>query len=184
MPVKWKQILLLVGILGLGAMSAVTCSSFEKSTREEDDERPPIIVKNGSIEFIAQAKDGTTGSWVKEGMTWRHHDPPRNGPKWLYVQVTTGSCLPNAEPYIHVESIDLGFTSSGVPGGLVIFALNKQFKVFVGNWPSNAVNEKLTIAPGTTTLTSATLFTNGSTAPVVCTPANGVLELKIFQKKN
>jgi len=181
--VKWKQTILLAAVLLLGAFSAMTCSTMDK-TIMDDDERPPIIVKNGSIDFVAQLKDGSYGNWVKEGtMTYRHADN-RKEPKSYYVQATKGTCKPDSQPFTNVERIAVAFTSGGVKGAALMYIEGKFTKVFVGAWTSSAQNETLRVATdGATTFDSAELWIKGSDIPIECVPENNVLELKIFQKK-
>jgi hypothetical protein len=78
------------GVLALLTMIvAVLAAAVGDVGRQFEEERPPIIVHNGSIVFEPQPiKPGASrGNWVGSGSLWRH-DHPAGAPKMLQVTIT------------------------------------------------------------------------------------------------
>jgi len=72
-------ILFVLAIAGMSACGGVSTSNqsgaagfkpFGQYDEGDPDDRPPIIVKNGTISFDALALNGDAGTWVKDGNSW------------------------------------------------------------------------------------------------------------------
>ena len=64
MPVKWNRALFALLLTAI-SFTALSCAakSFHLDPLDDDEDRPPIIVKNGSIDFLAVPIDGGPGTW-------------------------------------------------------------------------------------------------------------------------
>lgn len=93
MPLKWNRALLLVGLTTI--IGATSCGGGPQLRPFDDDEdRPPIIVKNGTLEFLAMPiKDGP-GYWNPEASTtgpWQlKHDKNNKDGKHFNVSLLFG----------------------------------------------------------------------------------------------
>jgi len=83
----------LFGVLALLTMMVAVLAAAAGDAGQFDEERPPIIVHNGSIVFEPQLRPGAPpGSWEAAGPTsvWRHIHPSKAVPKALQVTATPG----------------------------------------------------------------------------------------------
>ena len=81
----------LFGVLPLLTMMVAVLAAAAEDGGQFDEERPPIIVHNGSIVFEPQLRPGAPpGSWEAAGPTsvWRHIHPSKAVPKALQVTAT------------------------------------------------------------------------------------------------
>jgi len=99
-PSKWKHFsfaLLLLAFAAAASCSAPPSPQFR--TFDDEDDRPPIIVKNGTIDFLAVSVKNGPGFWDPAASTagpWTlKHDTNVNEGKHFNVAVlfgTTGPC--------------------------------------------------------------------------------------------
>lgn len=92
-------------LLAAGALAAwLVGSPFQ--TRDDDD-RPPIIVNNGSVTFTAVPLLGSTGSWNKvSDRIWHHDLPTKKGPDKFRIHIG-GSDTPGCQgqAYRNIERV-------------------------------------------------------------------------------
>jgi hypothetical protein len=74
-------------LLGV-SIGAVAYYAYDKVSRDDDEERPPIIVKNGSIQFDTEV------GWAPDGGNWKPDQPYGRHVKELIATISgaDGSC--------------------------------------------------------------------------------------------
>jgi hypothetical protein len=141
-----QKIIVLGGLIGAAALLSGGCQPQPGS----DDDRPPIIVSDGSIHLRAVGKDagaGTNhqrGSWTTEGGQWVHD---HGGPKarHLLVNVLYGSGSAdcgNPEHVFKVRELTVTFTDA-------MTSADTAFRIFVEDPNGTAPGRLMTNASGT-----------------------------------
>jgi hypothetical protein len=137
----------------------------------DDDDRPPIIVSNGTIEFQAIPVLGNPGSWTRSGNTWQHQHG-KGGPKHFRVHIggsqTTGC---TADTYSPVTKITI--EDSVTPGSFDVTpeqgsAGVRYMQVATTNLDVAIKGGTLSIGKPASWLSKITLYKNSATL-VACT---------------
>ena len=93
-------------LIAVGALGALWIASIFAPQDEED--RPPIIVNNGSAVFEALPVQGNAGSWKMISTGVWHHEDTRKGPDKFRVRVggsDTADCQANT--FENIERIQV-----------------------------------------------------------------------------
>jgi hypothetical protein len=149
--------------------------------RVDDDDRPPIIVNNGSLILKAAPHDDGPGEWQAQGKRRFRHEHPHDGPKVFRVSVRTGGyqqCenLPNDGVVNRVEEIEMEFVDNtggegAVSMGILSRPSGKYLNVFVSG-VSAQINpsDRSQLTIDVARMTAATFyFRNQNRDPVTCT---------------
>ena len=94
-------------LIAAGAVIAWLILSLFQTKDIDDDDRPPIIVNNGSVTFTAVPLLGSTGSWNKvSDRVWHHELPTKKGPDKFRIHIG-GSDTPGCQgqAYRNIERI-------------------------------------------------------------------------------
>jgi hypothetical protein len=124
-----------------------------------DDDRPPIIVNNGSIEIRALPMLGDPGSWTPVDTKYRHTHT-NNGPSSLTVHVA-GATEPQCGNRKFPNATRIAFALNGVAQGFEIILENDSVTVMPGSHQVTRKGALLTLDVGTATLQTATVFFGG-----------------------
>lgn len=141
-----RKIIVFGGLIGAAALLSGGCQPRPGS----DDDRPPIIVSDGSIHLRAVGKDagaGTNhqrGSWKQDGGQWFHD---HGGPKarHLLVNVLYGAGSADCEDPEHVfkvRELTVTFTDA-------MTSADTAFKIFVEDPNGTTPGRLMTNANGT-----------------------------------
>jgi hypothetical protein len=121
----------------------------------DDEDRPPIIVNNGSIEIRALPLLGEAGSWTAVDAKYQHTHS-KDGPNSFVVHVS-GASEPQCRNRKFANTSRIAFTLNGVAQGFEIRIENSSLTVFAGSHPLVATGGLLTLDVAAATLQSATV---------------------------
>jgi hypothetical protein len=87
----------------------------------DDDDRPPIIVNQGSVVFTAEERDGKRGLWKQDfwGSKWRI-DHPRKAPTYLVATDFRGSSNCAQNTTLGGSTLVLNYAEGGTAKSLTI----------------------------------------------------------------
>lgn len=178
-------------LIAAGALGALWIASSLPTKDIDEDDRPPIIVNNGSIEFRAVPILGSAGSWVSASGTWRH-DHGKDGPDHFKVHVGGSSSITCApKTYNNIDRIAVTHTGAAGTNPINVKvvkddAANKKkwfLTVEAGNLDKvSAAGEVLTVDHGTGIMVkNVTLYKNN--AVVVSCDYSAAPSVLIEQKR-
>ncbi len=195
---KWKRVT--AGLATATAVATLGAAIADPVVTVEEDERPPIIVNNGSIEFEGDngflgLKD--RGTWDGSGAVYRHvheNEGPRylqlrNSPNKKFCKVGTSTLL-KSSPFIGSKiAITFGTSSQKwtVTASIVTQKDVNYLQLDFGNKPPTKTsdNKKLTIVDSERIY--SVLIDEGSANAVRCDFPSGdgdpKVNLKISQKR-
>ena len=187
-----KQVLIGASLLAAASL-LVTYSLRIWPFVVDDDDRPPIIVNNGSLILTAAPHKDGPGTWTREGKRRYRHEHPHGAPKTFRVTPSNyQSCqnLPASGDARRIEVVELEFVgAAGVQGAVTLDIVSRGagnfLTVFVTgvNASVNSTSTQLTI--DVERLTAATLYDrNDRKDPIECTfTADKNQKLQIEQKR-
>ena len=161
-------------VVGGAALVAASFFGFFDNGIDEDD-RPPIIVNNGSIQFFAVPILGVPGDWQQDGQNWRHAHG-KGGPQKFTVHVggaTNANLEACDEPkYKNIRKIGLSFSADGASPLIVDVdgaGATRYLRVAVGNYDASATGPLLRVGAENDKLRRAVLYDNAQTNSVKAT---------------
>jgi len=191
---KWNRALLLVGLTAI--IGAASCSAGPQLKPFDDDEdRPPIIVKNGTLEFLAlPIKDGPGYWYPPDSVTgpWQlKHDKNNKDGKHFNVALLFGvtECVdgrgnPVADrEFKNVDSIEY-IDNAGEKSTMAIVKIGGDPKtVQVSNSANSGkvAGPLLTVGSATTFLKTMDIKKNGN-RQALCTFMDYLAAAVVFQK--
>ena len=193
---KWKRVA--AGLATASAVAAFGASNTDTTVPIDDDERPPIIVNNGSIEF--QGDDGflglkDEGTWDGSGSVYRHVHP-KSGPRFLQLKTSPNKafCKVGAStalvksPFIgSTVAITFGTASQKwtVTASIVAVSAVNYLQLDFGAKPPTITPDKKRLTIAESERIYSVVIDERSSYPVRCDfPADGEkVDLKIYQKR-
>ena len=147
----------------------------------DPDDRPPIIVYNGTIQFRATSGKGEKAKWDPQSTTGPWFSTHSNGtPKWFIVQMiagVSGKCLDTKQTppqpvdeveFDKVELITIKFVNGTANGDAVIkvdgTGANAKTRISSDNTAGSATGDLLTFGEPGSYITSVALEINGNRA--------------------
>lgn len=178
-----RRVVIAAALIGaaLGAALAGVIASFLLGFDGDDEERPPIIISNGSIKFaILPVFSETIGTWQQSAGAWIHPLSDENNPQVLRVHV--GGTIPsqscNQVTYRGIAEIELRFKGqalSSQPVRIDIWGPNDARVLRVQPQPfpagTDSTGTVLTVGKtgmGEDLLESARLLNNGGQERATC----------------
>ena len=193
---KWKRVA--AGLAAASAVAVVGSTNADTTVPIDDDERPPIIVNNGSIEF--EGDDGFLGlhdggTWDGTGSVFRHvHGKP--GPRFLqlktspnnqYCRVGTSTTLEKS-PFVG-STVAITFGTSAqtwtVTASIVTVSSMNYLQLDFGNKPPTRTQDRKRLTIADSERIYSLVIDERAASPVRCEfPAAGSkVDLKIYQKR-